>query len=460
VQIDSGTDGTTIQGNYFGTDETQTLSAGNFEGVDITSGGTNITIGGIGAGEGNVFTNQPDEAIEVGNFASGVTIRGNSIYGNEGLGIDHGDDGVTANDAGDSDTGANNLQNWAAINSVSIADNGTFSYDIDTTTLASGTYTIDFYVSRDRDLGRVEGERYIGSLNGVADGNSSLTGTLAGISMAPGEFVTLVTTDDASGSSSEFSQYGYASDGDGDGVTPDLQTTATSGGGLSINEDGGNDVYLQADDGTAILGGRTQFSTEFQFTSASSGEHTFLSYRDSEAADANDEVLIRISAGNLLLRIDNVSATSTAMDYRTLADGTPHTIGTTWSNSGDWEVFVDGVSVDSGSGLKVGHTLESNGRLVVGQDQTTGGVVDSADDRFVGVLHDARIFSDVRTAVEMAASYRSDLPYDEAGMIANWTFDQLSSDGIITESVTGNNLTVMHTSQSGFTASEASLTYS
>ena len=52
-----------------------------------------------------------------------------------------------------------------------------------------------------------------------------------------------------------------------------------------------------------------------------------------------------------------------------------------------------------------------------------------------------------------------DLPHDEAGMIANWKFDQLSSDGVILDAVSGNNLTVKHVAQSGFTASEASLTF-
>ena len=78
---------------------------------------------------------------------------------------------------------------------------------------------------------------------------------------------------------------------------------------------------------------------------------------------------------------------------------------------------------------------------------------------FDGTLYDIRIFNDVRTASEIAASYRSDLPYDEPGMIANWKFDQLSTDGVILDAVSGNNLTLKHTTETGFTASEASLTF-
>ncbi len=70
-----------------------------------------------------------------------------------------------------------------------------------------------------------------------------------------------------------------------------------------------------------------------------------------------------------------------------------------------------------------------------------------------------RVFGDVRTTAEIAASYQSELPFDEAGMLAQWNFNDLSSDGVVTESVSGNNLTVQHAAESGFTASEVALTF-
>ena len=45
-------------------------------------------------------------------------------------------------------------------------------------------------------------------------------------------------------------------------------------------------------------------------------------------------------------------------------------------------------------------------------------------------------------------------------MLAQWTFDDLSTDGIVTESVSGNNLTVKHVAEAGFTASNPELTFS
>ena len=44
-------------------------------------------------------------------------------------------------------------------------------------------------------------------------------------------------------------------------------------------------------------------------------------------------------------------------------------------------------------------------------------------------------------------------------MIANWRFDQLSTDGVVLDAVSGNNLTLKHTTEAGFTDSNVSLTF-
>ncbi|MCA9064798.1 MAG: cadherin domain-containing protein, partial [Planctomycetaceae bacterium] len=478
IELDASgvSSGTVIRGNTIGTDATGTLNWGNGETGILIENATNTVIGGIGAGEGNVvaFSGVVDAqwgaAIAIQDGGTGNSVRGNSIYSNSLIGVDLSltvVDGVTPNDTGDVDTGTNNLQNWAVLTAAGIADDGTFSYSLNTTTLSAGTYTIDFYASSNRDGGLVQGERYLGTLTGVASGNSSLSGTLSGITLASGEYVTLITTD-ASGNSSEFSNYAVAVDTDAGGATPsDPATVATSGGGLSLNEDGGNDAYLLADDGDAIVGGLGSLTAEIQFSSndLSSGGTLLSYYTPTGLIDADDALLIKItSSGDLRFRINGSNATgglSSAMDYRTLADGQRHSIAATWHNTaGAWEIFVDGISVDSGTGFRTGATISTGGRLALGQDWEGFGDIRSPSDAFHGSFYDVRLFDDVRTASEIQASYRSTLPYHEAGMLANWRFDDLSRDGVVTEAVSGNNLTVRHVARSGFTASTPTLTLS
>ena len=116
ILLSSGAAGTVIEGNLIGTDAGGNAPLANhFNPVYIASNGT--TIGGPGAGSGNVIAfNAVPGIIAAG--GTGNTFRGNSIHDNVSLGIDLGNDGVTANDIGDADTGPNNLQNFPVISSV------------------------------------------------------------------------------------------------------------------------------------------------------------------------------------------------------------------------------------------------------------------------------------------------------------------------------------------------------
>ena len=175
------------------------------------------------------------------------------------------------------------------LTSASIADDGTFSYQLDTSTLVDGPYYVDFYASTDRDGGQVEGARYLGTWSGITDGSVE-SGTLTGVTLAAGEYITTVTTHVFNSESSEFSNYAVATDSDAGGATPsDLQAITTGAGGLSINHDGGNDTVLVADDGGAILGGLTQVTMEFQYEAPAitdPGMYTLASYTTPTDGDA------------------------------------------------------------------------------------------------------------------------------------------------------------------------------
>ncbi|MCC9598944.1 DUF4347 domain-containing protein [Stieleria sp. JC731] len=235
----------------------------------------------------------------------------------------------------------------------------------------------------------------------------------------------------------------------------DLQTTSTTGGGLLINSDGGNDTYLIADDGAAIFGGRTAFTFETQFSTTDLvNDTTLLSYA---TPSHFNELLLIFDGGGVSIHIGDVSRHLSAVDYDLYRDGNQHQFSWTWDNTaGNWAIYVDGDLIESGTGLQTGYTLGS-GSLVFGQEQDSVGGSFLQTQIFKGTLHNTRVFSDVRTATEIKASYASDLPSNESGMVAQWKFDNLSVDGVVTESVSGNNLTLQHVA--GFTASVADLTF-
>ncbi len=245
-------------------------------------------------------------------------------------------------------------------------------------------------------------------------------------------------------------------------VPSDLVVTDNASAGTELNADGGNDAYLVADDGGAILGGLSAATFELQFEGANhAGIEIFISYND---PTGNDEFSINTNnntvAGAMELDFGaGGTVESTAVNYETLLlDAARHTLSVTWDNAaGAWEIYVDGSLIDSGSGLNTGNTITAGGTLLFGQEQDALGAGFNSGEYFSGTLHDARLFNDVRTAGEISSNYQATLPNTEPGMIANWLFDNLSTDGVVTESMSGNNLTVAHVSDPGFTSSTPSL---
>ncbi|MCA9062978.1 MAG: right-handed parallel beta-helix repeat-containing protein, partial [Planctomycetaceae bacterium] len=133
------------------------------------------------------------------------SIRGNSIYGNGGLGIDHGDDGVTANDSGDGDYGIHHLQNYPVLATVTTSGS-VINLSGSINSLANTTYSLDFYSSSLADAsGYGEGAVYLGSKTVTTDGsgNAEFTDSFAGAVRA-GDVITATATT-VLGSTSEFS---------------------------------------------------------------------------------------------------------------------------------------------------------------------------------------------------------------------------------------------------------------
>lgn len=221
----------TIQGNYIGVD----INGDAVPGFENPSGGialiplgtpsSNNLIGGAESGAGNLVRNNGIgvAAIEfAGNEVLNNSILGNSIYENSGspiseLGIDLSstanfavftEAGVTANDAGDPDTGPNDYLNFPVLNSTS-ATAGTLdvNFDLDIPDVNAGVtgYRVEFFANSVADAsGNGEGEIYLGSANVTGD----VTGETATLSIpqsfTSGSYSITATTTEIDGSTDGF----------------------------------------------------------------------------------------------------------------------------------------------------------------------------------------------------------------------------------------------------------------
>lgn len=204
VFIQGGGTGTLIQGNFIGTDVTGTSGIPNGTGVSCM-GATSVTVGGISAGAGNVIAFNMIFGVFVNSgSAQSDAILGNSIFSNSGLGIGLNDDGITANDPCDVDSGPNNLQNFPLITGVIPGATPTVQGTLDST--ASSTFRLEFFKNPTCDgSGNGQGKTFIGSTNVATDATCTAAfSVVLSVALAAGDIVTATATDSAN-NTSEFS---------------------------------------------------------------------------------------------------------------------------------------------------------------------------------------------------------------------------------------------------------------
>jgi parallel beta-helix repeat protein/VCBS repeat-containing protein len=235
ILVQSGTitltTGTLVRGNFIGTTADGTGALGNTgDGIELV-GASGNTIGGLALSDRNriesntgngialvnssllVGNTSDNNAIE-GNIITANTMNGimilagtgnrisaNSIFDNTQLGIDLVGGGlVNPNDAGDADTGANDLQNFPVISTVET--NGTTTTVTGTLdSVAGATYYIQYFANAAADpLLNGEGQTYVGAQT-INPGPFSFTITLP----AGQNIVTATATNTTTNSTSEFS---------------------------------------------------------------------------------------------------------------------------------------------------------------------------------------------------------------------------------------------------------------
>ena len=200
VQYNSGNH-SNVRGNTF--------ENNGIDGSELGAGAIMVSDGGTCHIADNQITNN-NRGIVVTDENTDCSIRRNTIYGNTQLGIDLGNDGVTINDPGDSDTGPNDLLNYPEFN---YAEGKLRDAEF---TLIEGTAcadcTIDLFAVGTAADPSEHGEAYefIGST--TADGSGYFQ-----FDNVPNVNHYTATATNSSGATSEFSYNLMCYDSDGDG---------------------------------------------------------------------------------------------------------------------------------------------------------------------------------------------------------------------------------------------------
>ncbi|MEI2722663.1 MAG: VWA domain-containing protein [Verrucomicrobiota bacterium] len=175
----------------------------------LTSGARHNRVGGVLLNEANVIANSSASGISVAAalLNTNNTIRGNAIFANGTLGIDLGATGVTVNDANDTDTGANGLQNFPTLSLATSNSPTEVKLTGSLASAANTTYAVDFYANANLDLsGHGEGEFYLGSINLTTDGSGLAQFTTTFTAPLPGRYLSATATDPF-GNTGEFSRW-------------------------------------------------------------------------------------------------------------------------------------------------------------------------------------------------------------------------------------------------------------
>jgi hypothetical protein len=199
-----GCSGATIQGNNIGTGSGGFEPWGNMQsGIYLNDSNTNL-IGGVVGRNNIVYNGGAGVSILSG---TGNQISANGIYDNGGLGIDLNDDGITPNDPGDADAGANQLQNYplligATTSFGSLQVQGTLDSTPNT------TLRLEFFASWAWDPFWIpEGQVLLGYINVATDagGSTAVNFATAAPDWLTADYVVTATATDPAGNTSEFS---------------------------------------------------------------------------------------------------------------------------------------------------------------------------------------------------------------------------------------------------------------
>ncbi len=196
----AGVVGNRVYGNYLGVAVDGATPIPNSNGVYIMGNSGSNYIGGLGAGQGNVIALNNLSGVVVVAPAVSNAVSANSIYGNTQLGIDLGNNGVTANDGAKTAGQANLLMDFPVFTSAYLSGNtltvtGYVGSAPNQATFANAR--VEIFKSDLDPSGYGEGRTYLGFLAADANGNFSGSTDVSGKGLAAGDRITGTATETA-----------------------------------------------------------------------------------------------------------------------------------------------------------------------------------------------------------------------------------------------------------------------
>ncbi len=220
-----------------------------------------------------------------------------------------------------------------------------------------------------------QGRRYLGSttVSTNASGNATFSSVALASAVTAGEVITATST--LSSSTSEFSQGLVANLSSGNSGPSTSQLIGTEFGGLTINTSGYS-TWLEATDGGALLGGRTQLSFEAQFRALPMAGDAFYALASYTTPTDGDQLFMgagKSGASEFLYLMINNQLVTINTDVDAIFDGNQRSLAFTWNQTaGAYAIYLDGVAIGSGTGLATGFTFQSGGQFGLGVDLDSG----------------------------------------------------------------------------------------
>jgi hypothetical protein len=326
-----GPSGNVVQGNLIGTNAAGNAPLPNTsDGITLlVSSGT--IIGGRSAGAANVIAFNGGVGVVTSQTNINAAVLRNRIFSNAGLGIDLDSDGVTPNDAGDADFGANKFQNFPLITAVT---RGAQSTGIEGTlnSQPNTVFTIEIFSNSACDgSGNGEGAQFFHAFEVMTDATGAATFNLnVPLALPAGRVLTMTATDPA-GNTSEFSPC-QASEARGSvefddffyGVLEDVGqakiTVSRVGGSL-----GAITVDYSTADQTATAGvDYTGISGTLTFADGETSKTLLIPIFDDGAAEPGETVALTLTAdepetlGGKSIAVLSISNNNTLLDLLVL----------------------------------------------------------------------------------------------------------------------------------------------